>query len=266
MREIMKKIIAVVLIILFAFSSCGVAGEKGTENDETVFPIRYRDAGVEITIEKQWYLGTCCYIAHLRMTDFSRLKTGMAKDRYGRKERPARFAEKHGCLLTVNGDYSEGVKKGVLRCGVIYRGDDTVADGAYSQKTGVLAAGNGATLSGLASLGYTDSFGFGADVLVKDGVSVYFRKDGGKKAQRTLIGATGVPGEIYLVVTEGRYSDDVSPGLQYYEAGDLLQSLGCTYGIALDGGRSSSMVWDGCVLDQNRSRKVTGFVYVTGLP
>ena len=259
----MKRITLAVLLILCLLCACrSRSGSSEADGTDISFPIRYQDEGVQIEIEKQDYIGTCCYVAHIRLTDYARLKTGMAKDSYGRSERPARFAEKHGCLLTVNGDYSEGVKKGVLRCGVIYRGDDTVADGAYSQKTGVLAAGNGATLSELAALGYTDSFGFGAGVLVKDGKSVYYRKDGGKRAQRTLIGTTGVPGEIYIVVTEGRYSDDVSPGLQYYEAGDLLESLGCAYGIALDGGGSSSMVWNGRVLDRNRSRKVTGFVYI----
>ncbi len=250
------------------FSACSLNEYKGTEyNDaaEVVFPILYRDSGVEIKIEKQWYLGTCCFIAHIRLTDFARLMTGIAKDRYGRSEQSARFAENHGCLLTVNGDYSEGLKKGVLRSGVIYRDEDTVPDAAYSQKTGLLSAGNGATLSELSVQGYTDSFGFGAGVLVQDGKSVYFRKDGGKKAQRTLIGTTGAPGDIYIVVTEGRNSDGISPGLQYFEAGDLLESLGCTYGIALDGGASSSMVWDRRVLVQNRSRKVTGFVYITGL-
>lgn len=263
----MKKIVIVVLIVLCSFCACGNTDKKEAADRNAAdagFPIRYRDDGVEIAIEKEWYLGTCCYIAHIRLSDFSRLKTGMAKDRYGRSQQIARFAEAHGCLLTVNGDYSEGVKKGVLRCGAVFRDEAAVVDGAYSQTTGLLTEAKGATLAELAALGYTDSFGFGADVLVTGGVSVYFRKDGGKQAQRTLIGTTGAPGEIYLVVTEGRYSDGTSPGLQYYEAGDLLESLGCTYGIALDGGASSSMVWNGRALVQNKSRKVTGFVYVTG--
>ncbi|MBQ6020515.1 MAG: phosphodiester glycosidase family protein [Clostridia bacterium] len=261
----MKRIICVFLIVLLTFCACGNTGKNAAQNEgaDIVFPIRYRDDGVEITIEKERYLGTCCYIAHIRLSDFSRLKTGMAKDGYGKKERPARFAEERGCLLTVNGDYSEGVKKGVLRGGAIFRDETAVVDGAYSQITGLLTEAKGATLSELAARGYTDSFGFGAGVLVQDGKSVYFRKDGGKKAQRTLIGTTGEPGDIYIVVTEGRYSDGTSPGLQYFEAGDLLESLGCTYGVALDGGASSSMVWNGIVLDHNRSRKVTGFVYVT---
>ena len=191
------------------------------------------------------------------------MKTGLACDSYGSSELPASFAANHNALLTVNGDSSEYIGKGVLRQGVIYRNDASIADGAYSQKTGCFAADNSMSLAALAGMGYTDSFGFGAPVLVKDGKSVYLRKDGGKSAQRTLIGTTGTPGDIYLVVTEGRYSDGESRGLQYFEAGDLLESIGCTYGIALDGGGSSAMVWNGRVLNQSDKRPVTGFVYIT---
>ena len=232
-------------------------------SDGSSYPIRYEDGGLQITIEKQWYLGTCCYIAHLRMSDYTRLKTGLAQDAYGYSELPASFAESHDCLLTVNGDYAEGDEKGVLRGGVIYSNRNYVPDAVYSQGSGRFSAADGATLSELAEKGYTESFGFGAPTLVRNGKCVYGRKDGGKKTQRTMIGTTGVPGELYIVVTEGRYTDGKSPGLQYYEAGDLLESLGCDYGIALDGGGSSSMVWNGRVLNNNVKQKVTGFVYLT---
>lgn len=227
------------------------------------FPIYYEDAGVKITITKQWYVGAWCYIAHVQMSDYSRLKTGMARDAYGYDELPASFAARHDCLLTVNGDYAEGDRKGVLRAGNIYASSSAIVQGVYSRNTGQLSQGGGKTLSELVGMGYTDSFGFGAGDLVVDGKSVYLRKDGGKSTQRTLIGTTGTPGDIYIVVTEGRYCDGVSRGLQYYEAGDLLESLGCSFGIALDGGICSALVWDGCVLNRNPPQKTTGFVYIT---
>lgn len=231
---------------------------------ELSYPIRYDDNGVKITIEKQWYLGTCCYIAHVQLSDYSRLKTGLAEDNYGSDELPAAFAASHNGLLTINGDYAEGDGKGVLRRGTIYGSAGQIPDAAYSQESGRFTAADGATIAALAEAGYTESFGFGAPVLVRDGKSIYGRKDGGKSTQRTLIGTTGEPGDIYLVVTEGRYTDGASRGLQYYEAGDLLESLGCDYGIALDGGGSSTMVWNGQKLNENIRQEVTGFVYVTG--
>ena len=226
-------------------------------------PIYYEDAGLKITVTRQWYVGAWCYIAHVQMSDYSRLKTGMARDAYGYDELPASFAARHDCLLAVNGDYAEGDRKSVLRAGNIYGFRTGVVQAVYSQRTGEFASGNGATLSELVGMGYTDSFGFGASDLVVDSQSVYLRKDGGKSTQRTLIGTTGNPGDMYIVVTEGRYTDGVSRGLQYFEAGDLLQSLGCSYGVALDGGMCSAMVWDGRVLNQNPPQKTTGFVYIT---
>ena len=239
------------------------ATEARQQWDGSSFPIRYEDGGVKITIEKKWYLDTCCYIAHVQISDHARLKTGMANDSYGSSESTVSFASGYNCLLAVNGDYAEGDGKGVLRKGVIYGSASYVPDAVYSQSTGRLTAADGATLKELRAAGYTDSFGFGASALVSDGISVYLRKDGGKMTQRTLLGTTGVPGDIYIVVTEGRGSDGVSRGLQYYEAGDLLESLGCSYGIALDGGESSAMVWNGQMLNSNIRQKVTGFVYIT---
>ena len=227
------------------------------------YPISYEDGGVRITIDKRTYLGTCCYIAHVQASDYGRIKTGVSQGGYGGADLPSAFGSSHNAMLVINGDYAEGDGKGVLRSGRIYGSGSALPDAAYSQKTGVLLPGNGATLSEMSAMGYTDSFGFGADPLVVDGVSVYHRKDGGKKTQRTLIGCTDTPGELYLVVTEGRYSDGTSPGLQYYEGGDLMESLGCKFAIALDGGNSSSMVWNGQVLDRNKDQKVSGFLYVT---
>ena len=231
--------------------------------DGRSFPIVYEDSGVKINIEKKWYNDTWCYVAHVRMTDYSRLKTGLANGSYGSSQRPASFAAEHGCLLTVNGDYAEGDRKSVLRRGVIYNADKEFARGVYSQNSGRLTEVFGESLNDLAGRGYTESFGFNAGTLVRDGVSIYLRKDGGKSAQRTLIGTTGEPGDIYIVVTEGRYTDGVSRGLQYYEAGDLLESLGCSFGFALDGGGSSAMVWNGRILTKTDEQKTTGFVYVT---
>ena len=237
----------------------------GTNPSGLTFPLRYSDGGISVTVEKRWYVGAWCYIAHIRMTDYARMKTAMARGRYGEKEKIASFVSRNDCLLAVNGDYAEGCGAGVIRNGVVYNDGVSTARALYSQKTGILSAGQDKLFSELARLGYTDSFEFATTELVVNGKSVYLRKDGGKSTQRTLIGATGATGEIYIVVTEGKFSDGVSRGLQYWEAGDLLESLGCTLGIALDGGGSSAMLWNGLVLNSglDRKREITGFLYVT---
>ena len=77
------------------------------------------------------------------------------------------------------------------------------------------------------------------------------------------MGSTGKPGEIYIVVSEGRNVDGKSPGLRKYECAKVLLDLGCTYGTMLDGGGSSTMYFNGKVLNAARGnqRAVVDFVY-----
>ena len=242
--------------------------EKPTEaakKQPITFPISYSDDGVDILITKQWYVGAWCYIAHIRLSDYARFKTGMANETYGSAESIFSYISRHDCLLAVNGDYAEGYGLGVIRDGIVCNDGPSTAKGLYSQRTGRFTGRRDLTFSQLARSGYTDTFEFTARELVVDGKSVYLRKDGGKSTQRTLIGTTGNCGEIYLVVTEGNYSDGVSRGLQYWEAGDLLESLGCTLGLALDGGGSSVMVWNGRLLNRlYTGRKLTNYIFITG--
>ena len=227
------------------------------------FPIRYADDTLELTVTKEWYVGAWCYIAHIRTSDYSRFGTDIAAGGYGSRETVSSFQKRCGSVLTVNGDYAEGYSLGVIRGGRVYRDGHCTAQAIYSQRTGLFCGErNDMTLSELAAQGYTDTFEFTPAQLVVDGVSVYGRKDGGKSAQRTLIGWGDAPGDIYLIVTEGRYSDGVSRGLQYYEAGDLIASLGCRSGLALDGGGSSEMMFMGRILNSVSERRVTGFIYV----
>jgi exopolysaccharide biosynthesis protein len=66
-----------------------------------------------------------------------------------------------------------------------------------------------------------------------------------------------------LVVSDGRYNDGKSAGLTYREMATYLQSKGCTFGVPLDGGGSSTMVFQGKVLNaaNGNQRAVVDFVY-----
>lgn len=64
-------------------------------------------------------------------------------------------------------------------------------------------------------------------------------------AQRTFIGTNGKAGDFWIVVSNGRYSDKWSKGLNSYGEGKILKQLGCVYGYNLDGGGSSTMVYLG---------------------
>ena len=242
------------------------AKAKAVDTGPLSFPIEYMDESVRISIEKLWYMDTWCYCARIQMKDYSRLKTALPYGRYGAKETLSKYTKENPCLLAINADYAAGRNEPLLRNGVLYGSDDFAVQCAWSQSNGNLKIGEPMVISNLIKDGYTDTLQFGADLLVEDGESVYWRKDGGKSCQRTLIGTDGTTGNVWLVVTEGRYSDGVSRGLQYYEGGDLLKSLGCTYGMALDGGGSSCMIWRGRRLTTSSERELPGILYVTNEP
>ena len=77
------------------------------------------------------------------------------------------------------------------------------------------------------------------------------------------MGTNGKAGDIWLCVSDGRYNDGESAGLTYLECGQYLQTKGCTFALSLDGGGSSTMVFEGEVLnaEKGHERTVVDFVY-----
>ena len=77
------------------------------------------------------------------------------------------------------------------------------------------------------------------------------------------MGTNGKAGDIWLCVSDGRYNDGESAGLTYLECGQYLQTKGCTFTLPLDGGGSSTMVFEGEVLnaEKGHERAVVDFVY-----
>ena len=237
------------------------------------FPIQYSDGSSIITITKEWYGSSWNYIAHLQFSDYSRFGTAVGKGVYGGKETTSNAAKRLGALLTVNGCYSApNLNYRVVRKGVIYNGADTNTwiPAVYSSHNGLLLSAwetgetpgiAGVNLQQLVNEGkVTDTFNFGPPILVN---GVVKGSGGGGRAQRTTIGTSGAAGDIWLVVSDGRYNDGVSAGPTYAEVAELLQSKGCTFAVPLDGGGSSTMVWRGTVLNAARGnqRTVVDFVY-----
>ena len=75
------------------------------------------------------------------------------------------------------------------------------------------------------------------------------------------------PGRYLFVVSDGRTSE--SEGLSLYELAELMRSLGAQTAYNLDGGGSSSMVFNGRVVNKPtsygtkvRERGVSDIVYV----
>ena len=244
-----------------------------TTKTSSSYPLKYTDNTATITIYKEWYKNAWCYAAHIQFTDYTRFGTAVANGSYGSTETTSHAASRLGAILAVNGCYSSpNLDYPVVRSGKIYNGGDRPAylPAIYSKYNGKLVSAwdayptsgiTGVKISELVNAGlFTDSFCFGPPILANGG---YTGSGDSSRAQRTFIGTNGNAGDIWVVVSDGRYNDGESAGLTYSEMANYLSSKGCTFGVPLDGGGSSTMVFNGKVLNAAKSgqRAVVDFVY-----
>ena len=93
--------------------------------------------------------------------------------------------------------------------------------------------------------GYVWAVEFGP-IFIVNGMPVELSSFFGGLAPRTAIGQTA-DGAILLVVTDGRRVG--SFGATYQDIQKILYAAGAVNAIGLDGGSSSTMVWDGKVVN-----------------
>ena len=243
-----------------------------TTKPELEYPLMYEDETRKITITKEWYQNAWCYIAHLEFKDYSRLGTECANGKYNKGyETTSHCAKRLNAIFAVNGCYSAPyLNYTVVRSGIVYNGEDRYpgSPGFYSNKTGKLFSSipseyNGITVKEATERGIiTDTFCFGPAILV-DGKNLINPQTDTTRAQRTFIGTNGNSGDLWIVVSEGRYVDGKSSGLTYGQCAQLLINKGCTFGVPLDGGGSSTMYFKGEVLNSanKKERAVVDFLY-----
>lgn len=240
--------------------------EEKKAAEEARYPKSYSDDTCSIHITKEWYKNAWCYIAHVKISDYSRFGTSNGKDVYGGTETTSSAAKRLGSILTINGSYeAPHLNYGVVRSGkVVNDKQATSMPGIYGRSHGILSSSSrmgydGQSLSSLANAGkVSDTFCFGPEFNTGIGIQNTSR------AQRTFIGSNEQPGDFWLIVSDGRYNDGESAGLTYKECWDLLKSKGCSYGAPLDGGGSSTMVFQGLTLNATKGneRAIVDFVYV----
>ena len=234
----------------------------------------YSDGNISIDIEEYEYCGTAVYAARVSLSSPEYLKTAFANSAYGKNITAATsdIADAAGAILAINGDYYGVQEKGyVLRNGVLYRSvpaagrEDMViyGDGSFE-----IINESEVSAEELLAKGAQQILSFGPG-LVKDGeVAVSVSDEVGKaKASnpRTSIGITE-DGSYLFIVSDGR--TDESEGLSLYELAVFAKELGALTAYNLDGGGSSTMVFNGTLVNNPTSsgsikeRKVSDIVYI----
>ncbi len=250
------------------------SGETEPTEPAVQYPLTSSDSSATITITREWFEDAWCYIAHLQFSDYTRFGTDCANGAYDNGyETTSSAAQRLGAIFAVNGCCSAPfLDYPVIRSGVLCNGSgrNLWVPAVYSSTTGLLQSAwetggtdgiAGVTIDELVETGaVTDTFSFGPPILA-NGTVVAGSDD--SRAQRNVIGTNGNPGDIWIIISEGRYMDGESAGLTYSQCAHLLAEKGCTFGVPLDGGGSCTMVFQGEVLNSaaGRERSLVDFVY-----
>lgn len=245
------------------------------ESSTVVTENRYEDENICIVLTEHRVEDTTVYVADVNIKSPAFLKTAFAKNAYGKNvlQKTSAISESKNAILAINGDYYSKRDGCVLRNGKLYRdfsGDSEQealiihADGAFEIVTEDEASG-----SELVAQNVLQVLSFGP-ALVNDGeVSVGVNDEVDKAMRnnpRTAIGWYG--GTHYaFVVGDGR--TDESKGLSLYELGCFMQELGVKIAYNLDGGGSSTMYFNGEVVNNPTTngkkiseREVSDIVYI----
>ena len=241
----------------------------------------YEDPTIRVSIETTRYCDTPMFIARVQIADATQLRTMMAGS-YGsqRTALATTLAERGGAVLAINGDYFSYIGTGlVVRQGHTYRMradsdfdvlmidvngdfhiakeiDEATLNAAYSALGGSVEEGGQ----------IVQAFTFGP-ALVENGERAhdeYKRPDGGarKPAQRMVIAQDGSLSYV-IVCCEGPDNKN-SKGLTLEEMGQFMLDLGVETAYNLDGGGSTTMVFNGSkinALSTSKNRSVSDIVY-----
>ena len=236
----------------------------------------YSDDNISITLTEKTVSNTQVYIADITVSSAEYLKTALAQNTYGTNvtAKTSITAANNNAILAVNGDYYGANSTGyVIRNGVVYR--DTVREDSSNGDLAIYKDGSFKII-------YEDEIS--ADQLVKDGVVnllafgpslvengeivVDTNSEVGQSMSSNPRTAIGIIDENHyiIVVSDGRTSE--SQGLSLYELAEVMKSYGVKTAYNLDGGGSSTLYFNGQVINKPTTngniseRAVSDIVYI----
>ena len=236
----------------------------------------YSDDNIQVTLTEKTVENTQVYIADITVSSADYLKTAFSQNTYGTNvtAKTSVTAANNNAILAVNGDYYGANSTGyVIRNGVVYR--DTVRDDSSNGDLAIYKDGSFKII-------YEDEIS--ADQLVKDGVvnllafgpslvengeiTVDTNSEVGQSMASNPRTAIGIIDENHyiIVVSDGRTSE--SEGLSLYQLAEVMKSYGVKTAYNLDGGGSSTLYFNGQVINKPTTngtiseRAVSDIVYI----
>ena len=254
---------------------------NGTE-EENMVPVitsnSYTDSNISIRIDGYTVDGTEVYAAEVSLASPEYLKTALAQGLYGKNvtEETSQIAADNDAILAINGDYYGAREKGyVIKNGELYR--DTAVSGQedlviYEDGSFGIISEDEITADELIADGAVNTLSFGPALVESGKVTVGENEEVAKAMSsnpRTAIGIKA-DGTYLFVVADGRTEE--SEGLSLYDLAEFMKELGAVTAYNLDGGGSSTMVFNGNVINnptggraghgEGTERSVSDIVYI----
>lgn len=250
--------------------------EQGTsanvaESSET----SYEDGQISIALTEYREEDTTIYVADIVLSSPEYLRTAFAQNSYGKNvtEKTSEIATENNAILAINGDYYGAQEKGyVLRNGNLYRNEaekgqeDLVIyqDGRF----GIISEED-ITAEELLEQGAQEILSFGPALIQGGSISVTEEDEVGKAMASNPRTAIGIIDDLHyvFVVSDGRTEE--SEGLSLLELAEFMDTLGVETAYNLDGGGSSTMYFNGEVINNPttsgrsvKERSVSDIVYI----
>ena len=250
-------------------SSAKSASGTVTSTDTT-----YSDGNITVTLKEYRENDSNIYVADVQLTDSSYLKTALAQGSYGRNvtQKTSEIAESVDAVLAINGDYYGAQEKGyVIRNGKLYR-DTAIANQEdliiYEDGSFGIINESDVTAQELIRKGVVQTLSFGPALVQNGKITVSQNEEVGQAMASNPRTAIGIIDDNHyvFVVSDGRTSE--SEGLSLYELAEFMDSMGVETAYNLDGGGSSTMYFNGSVVNNttggmgNNERSVSDIVYI----
>lgn len=237
----------------------------------------YSDDNIQINLETITTNNTTVYVADIQVSSAEYLKTALAQNTYGTNitAKTSETAVANNAILAINGDYYGTNSTGyVIKNGILYR--DTVRDNASYGDLAIYADGSfeivyedEVTAQELIDQGVVNLLAFGPALVENGEIVVDTSTEVGRTMASNPRTAIGIIDENHyiIVVADGRTTE--SEGLSLYQMAEIMKEYGATTAYNLDGGGSSTLYFNGQVINNPTTngntiseRAVSDIVYI----
>lgn len=236
----------------------------------------YKDDNVSINLTTKTVSNTKVYIADITVSSPKYLKTALAQNTYGNNvtAKTSVTAANNNAILAINGDFYGANTTGyVIRNGVVYR--NTVREDASNGDLAIYKDGsfgivyeNDVSAEDLVKNGVVNLLAFGPTLVNNGKITVSSNSEVGQSMASNPRTAIGIIDKTHyvIVVSDGRTSE--SQGLSLYQLAQVMKSYGVKTAYNLDGGGSSTLYFNGKVINKPTTngtiseRAVSDIVYI----